>query len=255
MWFWLATVASAQVNADVLASQVATPGPALGLKGGVALSAGNVNSLVWIGEAAVQYLTLYDDPAGPPPWFRDRVLVFGSARRAAYDGQVEESEGLVHTRYTRMWIPKLGTEVFGQLQYNRFLLLSERTLAGGGVRVDVVHRPGVGVWGGTGAMFEHETLSDGAESAIARSTSYAAARWTLTPDRLTLVNTTYFQPRIDDPADLRILEEGRIESKINKVLSLGTELVIRYDSRPPEGVERTDLRFGTTLQLRLSKRP
>lgn len=260
----LVSAAHAQVNTDSLAGQAAAAGPALGLGASAGLTTGNVASTWWKAEGTAMWVTLFPSEEGgaptpdgqaPPPLLRDRILLYGAANRASYDGEVVDDHGMTHLRYTRMFVPRLGGEVFAQLQYDRFLDLRERLLTGAGVRVDAVHSARASVWAGTGAMFERETLSDGTVNVAVRSTSYATVRWQLVPGHLTLSNTAYVQPRVDDLADVRVLDEARIAATVTKVLSLGTDLVVRHDSRPPAGVFTTDVRLGMSAQLRWSRPP
>jgi hypothetical protein len=250
---WWVTCALGQVNAEVLAARVSDPGPAVVLDATITASAGNVDSLSLAGGGVGQLLTVHPKP-GPRPWMKDRLLLALNARRASYSGDVVESNGLAHLRYTRMVVPRFGGELFLQGQYDAFLLLSRRLLAGVGLRVEIVHREEAGLWGGTGVMGEEEQLSDGTNNQAVRSTSYLSGRVALAP-HLLLVNTAYLQPRLDDPRDARFLDELRLETKVNTWLTLGTTAVLRYDSRPPAEVETTDLSIGASASIRWSARP
>jgi hypothetical protein len=268
-WLTFAGVAHGQVNTDSLAGQAAAGGPALGFGASAGLTTGNVASTWWRAEATAMHVTLFpeddddsdDDDEGegeapePPPFLRDRLLLYGTANRASYAGDVVDDHGLSHLRYTHMWVPRFGTEAFAQLQYDRFLDLRERLLLGGGVRIDAVHSARASVWGGTGAMFERETLSEGTVNVAVRSTSYLTVRWQIVPDHLTLSNTAYLQPKVDDPADFRFLDEGRLAATVTKALTIGTDLVVRHDARPPVDVLTTDVRLGMSVQIQWSKPP
>jgi hypothetical protein len=253
MWLLWTPAAWGQVNAEVLVARASTPGPAAGIKGSAGLSTGNVNSLWWRGEGVVQYLSMHPDPPpeGAAPYFEHRAMLFASAVRSSYDGEPAEDSGLAHARYTWMAVPRFGPEAFAQLQFDRFLLLQRRLLVGGGVRVDLVHRKEIGVWGGTGVMWEDESLSDGTGTWAIRSTTNGTVRVVI--DGLTLTNTAYFQPRVDEPADYRFLEEARIEAKASTWVTLGVELIVRHDSRPPDEVLPTDVKLGSTLAVQIPR--
>ncbi|MEZ4239821.1 MAG: DUF481 domain-containing protein [Myxococcota bacterium] len=266
--------ARAQVNTDSLLGTPTAPGAAVAIGGSAGLSSGNVASVWWKGETTLAYVTLFpededededeededededdDDDDEPPPFLHDRALLYASANRASYSGDIVDDSGLAHLRFTRMWVPRFGTEVFAQLQYDRFVDLRERLLTGAGVRVDAVHEAHAELYGGTGVMFERETLSDGTVNANVRSTSYITVNWEIVDDHLTLSNTAYLQPRVDLPEDFRFLDEGRLAAKVTGALSLGTDLSVRHDSRPPVDVLPTDVRFGSSFQLKWKEKP
>jgi hypothetical protein len=251
---WWAGAAFAQVNADVLASRVTLPGPSAYVSAGVGVSTGNVDSFSTAGDGAVQFLTLFDEPVGPPRFFRDRALVYATGKHTLFDDEIVESSALLHARYTRMWIPRLGTEWFGQLQANRFQRLARRMLAGGGVRVDAVHAEEVGIWLGLGAMLEDELLSEGQHTRAVRATSYLGFRWALVKDHLTWTGTGYLQPRVDRPHDLRVLVESALDAHVDERLSLGARLTVTHDTRPPAEVEAMDVRLDTTLKVVVGRR-
>ncbi len=160
-----------------------------------------------------------------------------------------------HLRWTAMWHEQIGSEVFGQLQFDEFLRLKLRVLAGGGVRVETEPvEELLEIALGTGLMMEHEVLdidstnAHARESLNVRSTSYLTLRLNLSPT-LTLSSTTYYQPKVDDFTDFRILEEAALEVKVTEHLSFVTSFSLAHDSKPPDGVESTDIVFAPKLRV------
>ncbi|MEN0067016.1 MAG: DUF481 domain-containing protein [Myxococcota bacterium] len=80
-------------------------------------------------------------------------------------------------------------------------------------------------------------------------------RWVLVPDELTLTETAYIEPRVDDPGDIQVINYFVLTSTITKALSMTGSLTVRHDSRPPLPVERTDVTLSWGLTLRLAARP
>jgi hypothetical protein len=104
-------------------------------------------------------------------------------------------------------------------------------------------------------MYESErrNIPEGAPDPIYmtnyRLNSYATLLLTFVPDLVTLVSTTYAQPRFDDFTDLQLLNETRLQIEITDRLLISSDLNYRLDSQPPADVERRDIRLGQSLML------
>mgnify|MGYP000888624247 CR=1 FL=1 len=167
------------------------------------------------------------------------------------------SQAFVHARWTGMWHRRIGTDVFGQYQYNEFLRLLVRGVGGGGARVEAVHHPRFLFWGGAGYLFEYNRVrvapgaTDPPETYEHRLTTYMTGRLSLWRDQLLLQNTLYWQPRLDAFGDVRVLEECEAQVRISELLSLGVTVSVLYDSAPPTAVQTTDLRLFTALKIEI----
>lgn len=153
--------------------------------------------------------------------------------------------GLVHLRHGRLWLPRLMPEAYVQVNYDEPRLLEFRAVAGGGVRVTLTDTESVGLWLGSGYMFEHERLDLPDTASHPRTTS--ANRWSSylsgrlsAADNLTFVATGYAQPQMDDFADFRILCEMSLGVSVTRALALTVGFSLRYDSRPPDDVVSLD---------------
>lgn len=264
LWLtWPAASARAQVNSEALRANPLRPGWSAGLDGSLSAYRGNIELVEVGGSGRMQYQTMHPvapAPEGLPPtlpFMAQRVFVVASGRFAERLGEPIVSQSFVHARWTAMWLERLGSELFAQYQFNEFLRLQARGVAGAGVRVEMVHEPALLLWGATGYMFEYNRIdvlpgaSDAPETFDHRSTSYLAARVALADNRLLLQYTTYYQPRIDRPADFRLLQDLEVQSRVNDVFGLGATLGLLHDSAPPTGVKTTDLRLTTTVHLAL----
>lgn len=164
------------------------------------------------------------------------------------------SSGLFHYRQTYRLYDWIAPEWYGQMNYDRSQLLSFRAVAGGGVRLPVIR----GEWGqvgaGTALMFEHERLSlpDTAShpphTLAVRSSTFATFR-IVTDGDLVVTSTTYLQPHLGDPGDLRLLEDLALATPVTDRLSLTVSFDCRYDSEPPDEISGLDLRLRTGLTL------
>lgn len=181
------------------------------------------------------------------------------------------SQSFVHARWTAMWWDMLGTELFSQLQDNSFRSLILRQLHGGGVRLRSTLDEGGEVAIGLGAMFEREVYldevqlkSDQRDELIQaardeqlenniRGTSYLTLKRPLKLSEsgasLALSVTLYYQPLLRDPSDYRVLGDAAIEVKLSDLIRLVESLNLLYDSEPPVGVQRYDLKSVTSLRF------
>lgn len=247
----VAAPARAQVNAEALRPDPLRAGWSRTIDGSLALATGNVALLDVGGAARVQYQTVRP---GPVPFIGQRGLIAASARYAERAGAAFIDQAFVHARWTAMWWPRLGTDVFAQYQANQFLRLRGRAIAGAGVRIELVHRAAVLVWAGSGYMIEHDRIqvapgaADPATSLEHRWTNYLTARLAVAEGRLLVQHTTYAQPRFDAPSDVRILDDSEALARITTVFAFGATLSVLHDSAPPTGVAPTDVRLTSTVR-------
>ena len=154
----------------------------------------------------------------------------------------------------------LGVEIFLQKQFNESILLRDRNLAGGGMRILVLKQrtgakdgTGLNLYLGIGGMWENETINDKrhreVETNIIRSTNYISATWRI-DKRFSVVITGYFQPYTQRFSDFRVLSENRLEFHLTEKVSINTRLNLRYDSEPPTGVKSHDLEIVNGLSYK-----
>ncbi|MGD8859119.1 MAG: DUF481 domain-containing protein [Myxococcales bacterium] len=252
----------AQVNAEVLRPEGASDGLSGGLDADFSLSRGNVEALNLGGGARLRYQTLHPSSdrentgaRQPPPLVAQSAFITTSGRVAEQNDRAYVNQGFAHLRWTAMWLPRFGTEVFTQYQFNEFQRLRARALAGPGLRAVIAHSAAVQLWSGSGYMLEYNHIDvaggapDDPETLEHRWTNYLALRLDPFDGELLVQNTLYVQPRFDRFSDFRLLDELELMSQVNSVLSLGTKVVLQHDSAPPTGVKETDLQLTSTLRL------
>ena len=163
---------------------------------------------------------------------------------------------LAHLRYNRDLKERLTWEVFGQVQKDSFILLSQRLLGGTGPRFALADGTDGPSFLGVAYMAEYERLD---EESIAhaepvcgtahRLSAYLNASVHLT-DALALSGTTYFQPRFDQFADFRLLGEGSLDVSVAKSVTLGVGLKLRHDSAPPAVASGTEPLAPTDIEVK-----
>jgi hypothetical protein len=164
------------------------------------------------------------------------------------------TSGLVHYRQTFRLSDWIGPEWYGQVDYDRALLLDLRALVGSGARFDFAG----GEWGRFGAgvslMVEHEQLALPPEAVhptrttVIRNSTFVSLR--IVPgEQLVVSSTTYLQPALSDAGDVRVLENLRIATALTSRLDLTVTFDLRYDAEPPDGISALDTRtrMGVTF--------
>ena len=254
--FWPTVALASPVNMERIATDDKKGWSATAdLSGGV--KQGNVDKREVNFGGGVQYRTFHPvEDTRRPPFMKDRWLLSSNLSLVTFNGAPISDNGFMHVRYTRMVVPRAGPEVFIQSQYNAFTNLRARMLTGAGGRFVAVHRNEFGLWGGSGYMLEYELNTIASpdphprETFNHRWTSYVSMQIDVLEDQLKLGSTTYVQPRFDDFRDIRILTGFQLEGSIVPMFSLGMDLQVAYDSRPPRTVKNTDISFTGFARFR-----
>jgi hypothetical protein len=188
---------------------------------------------------------------------RGRILGLALAR-----GEYGVSRGLTliqkifeHVRVRVELDERWRWEVFGQHEYDEFRRLALRALTGTGPVLQVVDTKPVAVLVGASYMLEHERLDERAGTADAgtRTTAHRASFYVTGRESVgtgvTIIETVYAQPRIDEPDDLRLLGEFAVLAKLSERVSLKNSLTVAYDRTPPDGVKGYDTSLEVAVQL------
>jgi putative salt-induced outer membrane protein YdiY len=157
-----------------------------------------------------------------------------------------------HLRYRYSITDRVLGEAFAQHTFDEFKRLRLRALFGAGPNFTLVTRDKLTVSLGLAYMLEYEELSDdgaidaGETDLAHRASTYLTGAYEL-DDRVQLVNTVYAQPRLNDPADMRVLDESQLVVKLTEKVSLKTSFIVAYDRAPPADIERLDTALKTAI--------
>lgn len=245
---------SAQVNTEAMRKGDLAPGLHTSLNLDLGVIGGNSQLIKAKGLLRFDYLS-----AGA------HTFLVGNRQwgRAVQADNIIINKGFVHLRHTRRLGDRLYLEGFVQNEFNEFIRLKNRNLAGGGARIrwlDTVADTGAAsgrrIATGLGFMWEQERVTKPEEPAdvqkdLLRSTNYLVVGWRL-DDRLLLQAIAYFQFDVRRPADFRVLFDGSLSFTITDKLAVAIKLSSRYDSEPPDGFDLAQLDFELTSGLAYS---
>ena len=179
-------------------------------------------------------------------------FVFGSLQQGRRSGDFFINKGMAHARVIRHLTEHILLESFIQKQFNESILLNDRNLAGGGIRL--ASRPPssrFNVYLGIGGMWEHERIKDKVHGEITthifRSTNYINWTWRL-DERITTSATGYYQFHVRHFQDYRILFQGSVTFRLTTKLAFPLRVNFRYDNEPPTNIRKHDVEIFNGLR-------
>ncbi len=174
-------------------------------------------------------------------------LVLGGMYKTAGEKKVADNS-LGHLRYGHEISDRIRLEALLQIQQNEFVRLKRRLLTGAGFRANILESDTARIDLGLILMHENELLRNAVSEPGWRASTLVSAGWELTSS-VQLSGQVYVQPLLGDPGDYRILSDTGLTVRVLGPLSLQMSARVVYDSRPPAGVETTDISLRNTLAI------
>jgi putative salt-induced outer membrane protein YdiY len=205
-----------------------------------ALARGNTEYLEFAGGASLQFVSE-----------RHRVRGFTNASVRRASGEKIAESVTTHLRHNYRLTPAFSTLVFLQHSSDPFRRIDSRTLAGAGTRIDLVREE---AWEGSigfSAMYEGESFTDdpsGLHQEEFRGSFFASAVGRVT-ETLRLDLSAFYQPLFSDWGDDRLFIASTMRVDVVGELDLVVRFDLQRESRPPVGVEPTDLSLSTGFVL------
>ena len=135
------------------------------------------------------------------------------------------NKGFIHLRTARPIMARIDIEGFIQKEINHFIDLENRELIGIGLRINQFEN----LYWGTGIMHEMEKYNNiSQEQNFIKSTNYINYTVNIL-NKVELVNVMYYQFKLDNPEDYRILWDGDLTIKASKGISFHTNVLYRFD--------------------------
>lgn len=167
--------------------------------------------------------------------------------------QVEDNEfrntGYQHLRYNLHHDSLWTGEAYAQAQYNKPLRLDLRLMLGAGPRLRMLHTKRVQLNAGSSLLIEREVITNGPVEVVGRNSTYVVG--TVNISSLTSLTTVvYYQPKLFDASDQRILVEAGLLINITSRLTVESRLNLLRDTAPPEGVNALNYSWNNLFGYR-----
>ncbi|NEO42634.1 MAG: DUF481 domain-containing protein, partial [Moorea sp. SIOASIH] len=136
-----------------------------------------------------------------------------------------------------------------QGQYDEISNIDFRGLAGTGPRFKLSSSEKYKFYLGSLVMLEYEKSEETFGTNINRDLRGSAYfSFSLYPtDQISVVSTTYYQPKFSEFADYRISNESRVAFKIYKNLGFVSSFTLLFDAFPPTGIPKTQYEWTNGL--------
>lgn len=153
-----------------------------------------------------------------------------------------------HLRYNRKINEWLRWEFFFQYMNNVVTQIDNRILLGTGPRFKLIKMPKFKLY--CGILFMHENEKELTTPVVKhadwRNSSYLSFTWLPNPN-VQLISTTYFQPRLSQFSDYRILNQAIFKVKPSPHFSMSVKWNYLHDRFPAGTTQRTTYAFGTGI--------
>lgn len=178
---------------------------------------------------------------------RHLVLLKNDIQFKSIEGNKFENSGITHLRYNYRFHPRIAWEIFTQGQYNKVSKIDFRYLLGMGPRFKLSTSEKYKFYLGIHAMYEYEELDDGVTpiNRDLRGSTYLT--FTLFPvANVTLISTTYYQPKFGEFSDYRVANQSSLLIDIFRNFAFKTSYTFIYDQAPAAGIPNSqyDLSSG-----------
>lgn len=150
------------------------------------------------------------------------------------EGNSLVNRGTQHLRYNRKITSQVKWEAFAQAQYDAISDINLRALVGTGPRFKLSENENYKFYLGTLVMYEHEKASDVVADRLQedlRGSTYLS--FSLYPtETLSIISTSYYQPRLDKLKDYRLSSNTSVLFKILDDLAFKTTFNYFFDAFP-----------------------
>ena len=216
------------------------------------------DSIGWSGHAQIQFSVQKN---------QNRILELSNELRIQYKGKkslwffindlnFKEINGddivnnnLQHLRFSHTLSQKISFESFFQSQADRISEIELRILLGAGLRFNLYDSEKSKFFLGTTLMFEHENSTDELFGDIKndiRNSTYFSFKLKLN-ENINIVSSNYYQPKLEDFSDFRILSETLLLFKVVKNLKFTTSFTYLFDAAPATNVVEEQFKLSNGL--------
>jgi len=211
----------------------------------------------WSGGASVNFslrrntkdfFAIYSDVHIQYKMKKHLVLFKNQVKFQKIEGDDFTNNGISHLRYNYKFRPRISFEMFGQAQYNKISKINFRGLLGMGPRFKLTTSENYKFYLGALIMYEYEEVEDGITPIQRDIRGSAYLSFSLYPnDKLTIISTTYFQPRLSSFNDYRISSQSSLLIDLFKNVAFKTSYTFTYDVSPAIGIPNSQYNLLTGL--------
>ena len=180
---------------------------------------------------------------------KDLYLFINDLKFEKLEGSSFVNKGTQHFRYNRKVSEVVKMEAFVQAQYDAVSEIDFRGLAGLGPRFKLYGSDDYRFYLGTLVMYEYEKASE-IEDDIVRETIRASTyvSFSMYPtDYLSIISTSYYQPRLSSFGDFRLSTDTAVLFKILETLAFKTSFTYSYDAFPVATIPKTQYELTNGL--------
>jgi hypothetical protein len=165
---------------------------------------------------------------------KDLWLFMNDLKFEKLEGSSFVNKGTQHFRYNRKLSEKIKMEAFLQAQYDAISEIDFRGLVGLGPRFKLYANDNYRFYLGTLIMYEYEKASNIVENRVQkdiRGSVYFSC--SLYPTNyLSIISTSYYQPKLNAFKDYRLSTETSVLFKIMETLAFKTTFIYNFDAFP-----------------------
>lgn len=180
-------------------------------------------------------------------------LALGEYNWSGARGENYTNNAYLHLRYNRNIVKTwLKWEVFSQVQFNKITRINLRLLNGTGPRFKLMDKEKSAIYLGTLYMYEFTKELNLEDKQLYlrehRMSSYVS--FSLFPvDNISVISTTYYQPRLNAWSDFRVANASEFRAKVTKRLVLSMIYKFNYDAFPAEDINRVTHSFENKIGI------
>ena len=218
---------------------------------------GNYNYLIGASSSVLFKFRTRNDRYKEKAGLKNKLFFVGNYSLIRAEDQDLDNNWFLHLRYNREFTDFFRVEAFIQNQENQLLLIDSRRLIGAGVRLKPIQERvrdnsegnSLHLYLGFAYMYEQERseLFD-LELYNHRASSYLTASFRFKKSGVTITNTLYYQPLLEDFQNYRISEDLDIRFPVNELIRFIPRFSYFNNNKTPAG----DAEYRSTLLFGLN---
>lgn len=174
------------------------------------------------------------------------VLIKNDIEFQKIEGNKFANSGISHLRYNYKIFPRITWEIFAQAQYNKVSKIDFRGLLGTGPRFKLSNSKLYNFYLGTLVMYEQEEIDDGVTPLQRDIRGSAYFSFSLYPVKnITIISTTYYQPKLRSFEDYRISSQSSLLIKMFEDFAFKTTYTFVFDQFPAVGIPKSQYNFSS----------